>query len=214
MTVVDAWKAYRFHLGGKHRHKQCALFDFVAILVRDMLQNTYSNKIKSQSALTITRKRKQQELVGNPSREELSLGWANQQPARSCNTLSPASSQTTTRPLAEIQTDGSKHLSNVSIMTDDALLFGIEHQLVSTELREMHKRNNGSNGIRIKRFKCSVCKKKTKWYCPTCPPAKGQICRWYCSNQNGTSCALSCQSIHMQEVQCANAEGGLMSNTK
>ncbi len=43
ITVTDCWKAYRFHLSNKSRHKSIPMKHFVSMLTKDMLTNTFPN---------------------------------------------------------------------------------------------------------------------------------------------------------------------------
>ena len=43
MTVTDCWKAYRFHLSHKSRHKSIPMKHFASMLTKDMLTNTFPN---------------------------------------------------------------------------------------------------------------------------------------------------------------------------
>ena len=43
VTAVDCWKAYRYHMYHKSRHKSIPVKHFVSTLAKDMFNNKYSN---------------------------------------------------------------------------------------------------------------------------------------------------------------------------
>ena len=43
ICIIDAWKAYRFHLKRRHRHKDMEMKDFVSALAHDMLHNNFDS---------------------------------------------------------------------------------------------------------------------------------------------------------------------------
>jgi len=53
ICITDAWKAYQFHLGNWHHHKQITIDDFADLLCHDCLNNKFSDMTSEESALVI-----------------------------------------------------------------------------------------------------------------------------------------------------------------
>jgi len=51
ICITDAWKAYRFHIGNRHRHKQMTIDDFADLLCHDCLNNKFTDVIYEDSIL-------------------------------------------------------------------------------------------------------------------------------------------------------------------
>jgi hypothetical protein len=53
ICITDAWKAYRYHLNKKHRHKDMEMKDFASALAHDMLYNDFDKLIAEDRVLVI-----------------------------------------------------------------------------------------------------------------------------------------------------------------
>ena len=53
ICVVDIYHGYKFHCGTRHRHKCLSLTEFVQLLAKDCLENSFSQDIPDEPALTI-----------------------------------------------------------------------------------------------------------------------------------------------------------------
>jgi len=53
MVITDCWKAYKFHLGNQHQHKNISINAFVDLLCHDQLSNQLSNVMAEEATLVI-----------------------------------------------------------------------------------------------------------------------------------------------------------------
>jgi len=53
MEITDCWKAYRFHLGNQHQHKNISIDAFVDLLCHDLLSNDFSDVMAEEATLVI-----------------------------------------------------------------------------------------------------------------------------------------------------------------
>ena len=53
LTITDVWKVYCFHLANNHRHKKMKIIDFVKILSRDLVENSFSENSGEMDALVL-----------------------------------------------------------------------------------------------------------------------------------------------------------------
>ena len=196
VTVVDAFKAYVWHCGQNHRHKKMPLLNFTDMMCKDMLENGYSSNIEYTSGTTYS--------ISPPSCTQGGLlnGYG------SIDVVENASATggvgiTTGDDGGSPPFVGNSQLSDLTMSPSQ---FGLvcPHILVKTKDMETYGYSGGRAVVaegtnrkiseRTMRRKCSICQKKTSFYCKTCKEKTG-LKKWICPGTY-TCFELHCAVVH------------------
>jgi hypothetical protein len=153
ICITDAWKAYRYHLNKKHRHKDMEMKDFASALAHDMLYNDFDKLIAEDRVLVIDSGRgdmlsMMSSLGGSQDSEGLQ---ETQQDFRSTRAASTAGGDAELIAVAAREREIAKH----------------------GELECIEGKEKDRFIARGKRKRCSIptCSKKSRWQCTVCEAA-------------------------------------------
>jgi hypothetical protein len=179
MTVTDASRAYQFHLPHNHRHKSIDIIAFTRLLCKDLLNNTFSKTAESDNALVILSNAASAVSRTDPYRRESSSTSLSTTNAHTSSNESQDLSSLTTSPVVQVP---------------DA------HVLASCDYQVTHSIKERT-GKRRKRGECIECKRKTKYYCTTCPPSHGRAFSWCCPDMANGPAKRQCHAEHKKKAQ-------------
>ena len=178
IVVTDCWKAYCWHLPQQHRHADLELIEFVRLLAKDLLNNSFSSDHGSVArALTI---------MDN-------------------NTVKTVPPMVNT--LSSSETDALTMLSTLSASVQPAPLLApanvhplglcedeVAHEVHCKQTREMRA------GKRRRRGRCKECGRNTRYYCLTCPPTGRRHHEWCCPDTDNFSTKRACHTWHRKHA--------------
>jgi len=147
MGITDGWKAYKFHLGNWHSHKQISIETFADLLCHDLLNNQFSSVTAEETTFLIP---------GTP-------------PDGTC----PADSGTTGLVLSTIQEVACNNSTVVSSLTQSKDSMASKLEILSHELTKMMESALQSDPtlgscMRTKRYQCKACQNKLMFKCSKC----------------------------------------------
>ena len=208
MCITDAWKAYKHHLGSKHRHKMIAIEDFVDILCLDCLENNFSSSAGDQGCKYIPP-------LKNPDKNVIVLDNDDLPSSLSDNDIQKGEPKLITSSDLGSSSSSSSSLPITETHDINEKLSKIAHKHFAVKGKEKVVANaDGKKYERTKRGKCFVCYKRngkrlnTSYYCGVC---EKPMCV-------GDGHDLSqCEIDHIAEVYCmlvANDEAGTKKKKK
>ena len=151
ICVVDAWRGYQASTNPTHRHYKLRLMEFVDMLAKDMVENELQDEVEADSNSSFRNELVNTTITGNNSSQFSS--------ASSTNTvISPLNLGTFTAIAAR-----DSHLA--------------EHVLLMTDRRVL---DEGGTRRRTMRQRCSLCMKKTPYYCAACQSTGSRLHYWLC----------------------------------
>ncbi len=150
MVITDCWKAYKFHLGNCHQHKNISINAFVDLLCHDLLSNQLSNVMVEEATLIIP---------GTPP--DCMMRSADDRHA-----VAPVVSAVQVVACDNTIISSLTH-SNDSMASKLELL---SHQLTKNEESEIRSDPTFKSYVRTKRMRCKAwqCGKKTTFKCSKC----------------------------------------------
>ena len=174
VTVVDAWNGYKWHLHRNHRHCNIPLLEFVDMLTLDMLSNQFTKAVKDAAP-------------------PMSIINTHSFPTHICHPLPTPAINT-----ADTESNASENTQSISILTTDPF---IRHDHLTSAFPENHKfertmqqvvNNVQKDGVitgstRTQRSRCTVCGRKTAWFCVQCSCQRKRKV-WVCDNTTGRDC--------------------------
>jgi hypothetical protein len=171
MSVTDCWKAYKHHMDAKHRHKDMEFIHFVDILSHDMLHNTFSKVANPDSARVID--------LPMALDTEVSTHCSGNQV--SVLELSTLDEQTINSVFSDLTSPRRAQPNAVETIM-------AAHQLKMNDETHAYSADGDRRGKRVKRGECIICKGKTKFYCPACPPGPKRLKAWFCHESTHRLC--------------------------
>ena len=197
MTITDCWKAYRFHLHPRHRHKKISLVDYSSLVAKDLLTNKMTRMIPSEDTNLCLKSSSR--AASSDQKEGIEIEVRNNSEVPSEEKLTQDSF------LADIDLwEGDK--GRFSLKNPDESKRGDDIDGRLYELHTIAKNESwtsedvvrtGKDGSikkhssrRRKRGKCLYCNRNTGYYCPTCPATDRSCKHWVC----GPPVALSSKS--------------------
>jgi len=145
MGITDCWKAYKFHLGNRHRHKNISIDGFVDLLCHDLLSNQFSDVTAEEATLVIP---------GTPPLDGT-------RPASSHHVVAPAAVSTV------VAFDNTTVVSSLTLSNDSRLEI-LSHELTKIEENVARSDPSVQSYMRIRRQRCKACRKKTTFKCSKC----------------------------------------------
>jgi hypothetical protein len=177
--VTDAWKAYQYHVGNRHRHKSIEIMEFAKLLTKDLLANKYNKRIDSDDTLVLT---------------TITIGTM----------VSAAAASHSISQVSELTGDPGDALLAWSKKQIALLTLEKEHSLTLCDELIAYKVGKGKKqrqGKRKKRGKCMICGNNTRHYCEGCQPSCKRKRQWCCSNDVKRQCHVKHIEAIKQEME-------------
>jgi len=155
ICITNAWKAYRFHIGNRHHHKQMTIDDFADLLCHDCLNNKFTDVTYEDSIFVI------------PGTPDMATTWMMETQQQYLE-----SSNETNKMLEKIQVlDAQTVVSSLTLSRALASHSANIHDTIKLPEHKIRSDPTKSSALHTKQLWCKICKNKTAFKCLECIPS-------------------------------------------